>query len=314
MKKKIALITFSDYPDLTPDDQQILPFLKQLNINYDICIWDDPQVRWDQYICLVLRSAWDYTEGKVERFRNFLTRIETQGIPLFNDPKIIKWNLDKEYFQDLASAQIPYLETRYLSFEQLFHLKDIVLQEGWKGCILKPRISNRGIQTYRIEANQLELFTQIFRWANPNQLPEQWLIQPIYKEFFQEGEWTFIFIDGLYAHGALKKAESQNLICNEVYSKFVPENWMVEQATSYLHKLQLDHLLYVRVDGIRVGNQIVINEVEVNGPQLFFACNLESAFHFAKAIDKRIQTVSHSSSIIGTPSASVTSINRQFNK
>jgi glutathione synthase/RimK-type ligase-like ATP-grasp enzyme len=97
---RIAFATFDQMPDLSPDDQLLLPELKRLRVVAEPTVWSDDTIDWSKFSAVVIRSCWDY-HHRHEAFLNWLSKLEALGITVWNQPSLIRWNLDKIYLRDL---------------------------------------------------------------------------------------------------------------------------------------------------------------------------------------------------------------------
>jgi hypothetical protein len=73
-------------------------------------VWWDPDVRWDRYDLVVVRSPWDYVE-RVGEYRRWLRSMDQLGT-LRNPAAVVEWNLDKRYLTELGSAGVAVIPTR----------------------------------------------------------------------------------------------------------------------------------------------------------------------------------------------------------
>ena len=58
--RKVGLATCDKLPQLTDDDRLLLHPLSQAGIAAAPVVWDDREVNWQEYSCIVIRSCWDY--------------------------------------------------------------------------------------------------------------------------------------------------------------------------------------------------------------------------------------------------------------
>ena len=99
MDMKIAFATCSEIPGGDPDDH---PAAAALGAAFEV--WDDPNVDWEAYDRVVLRSVWDYTLQPAA----FLAWCRSIGsVRLRNDPALVAYNADKRYLADLPVPTVP---------------------------------------------------------------------------------------------------------------------------------------------------------------------------------------------------------------
>src|SRR5256885_6830454 len=83
--KRIALATGAKLPTLNEDDLLLVPPLRELGVTAVPAVWDSPDVCWEEFQGVVVRSCWDY-HHRLEEFLAWVARLERAGIPLWNPP------------------------------------------------------------------------------------------------------------------------------------------------------------------------------------------------------------------------------------
>src|SRR6266550_666434 len=58
--KRIALATGTKLPTLNEDDLLLVPPLRELGVTAVSAVWDSPDVCWEEFQGVVVRSCWDY--------------------------------------------------------------------------------------------------------------------------------------------------------------------------------------------------------------------------------------------------------------
>ena len=71
--------------------------------------WCNDGIRWDACAAALFRTTWDYFD-RWEAFSAWLNHASNQTT-LFNDPSILRWNLDKHYLQDLEQEGVAVVHT-----------------------------------------------------------------------------------------------------------------------------------------------------------------------------------------------------------
>ena len=110
---RLGFVTYAGAPDLTEDDRLAVAPLRTFGIAVDPLVWDDPKIEWGRYTALILRSTWDYHK-KPTAFVAWLRRVESAGVPLWNPPGLIRWNMDKTYLRELAAKGVPITPTEWI--------------------------------------------------------------------------------------------------------------------------------------------------------------------------------------------------------
>jgi len=261
IKMRVAFATSYKNPDLTSDDKLALPALKELGIEVSAAIWDNPLVEWTSFDAVVIRSTWDYRE-KAEQFTAWLRTLESRKVRALNPPESIQWNLRKTYLRELEQRGIPIVPTQWIDHPEI----------GTE-AVVKPVLSAGGYQTYRV------------------QMPL--MIQPFLSEILTEGEWGFLFFGNEFSHAVLKRGTPGEFRVQEAYGgktekRDVPANWIA--AARRVLDCVPRKLLYARVDMIRRDETLLLGELEIFEPCLYFACDPQSPQRFAQALALAIGT------------------------
>ena len=101
----VALATCEALSDGFEDDR---PLAEALGAEF--FVWDSPEVDWDRFDRVIVRSTWDYTYKRDA----FLDWADALGERLQNPPEVLRWNSDKRYVADLAAAGLPVVPTQFV--------------------------------------------------------------------------------------------------------------------------------------------------------------------------------------------------------
>jgi hypothetical protein len=94
--RRIGFVTSAEHRLLTPDDRMALPWLAARGIDVVPVVWTEALA--EDLDGLVLRSTWDY-HLRLAEFLAWVDAVESQGIPLWNSPATVRWNVDKAYLR-----------------------------------------------------------------------------------------------------------------------------------------------------------------------------------------------------------------------
>ncbi|MBZ0310090.1 MAG: hypothetical protein K8I82_28780, partial [Anaerolineae bacterium] len=182
--RSIAYATCRDLPDLTPGDRLTFPHLNKHGFQVQAAVWNDPDVRWQDFEAVVIRSTWDY-HRRYDDFLRWLDRME--GINLFNPVQVVRWNANKTYLRDLAAGGIAVVPTLWPTRHT--EIPILMRENGWQQAVLKPTISATAYQTHLITSeDQLAPFSG------------EMMLQPFMPEIAENGEWSLIFFHGRFSH------------------------------------------------------------------------------------------------------------------
>lgn len=266
------------------EDKLLLDALTNKGLNVTRTNWDNPNFNWNETKYALFRTTWDYFDRFDEFFNWFeVTKSKTNFI---HHPEIIKWNIDKHYFKDLNKWGIPTIETFYIKKNSGESLKNYTHHHS---IVLKPCISGAGKDTYKIDLEDYKLHESLF---NELLSKQDMMIQPFQKNI-DLGEISFMFFGNHFSHATLKKAKKGDFRVQddfggtvEVYS---PKNEELNFAKQVVSKLQIDQLVYARVDVIRNNeDELVISELELIEPEIWLRLNTKAPNLFAEAINTYI--------------------------
>src|SRR5262245_52333817 len=116
---RVALATCPELPELDADTQWLVTALKKKSVLVFPAVWDDPNVDWEGFNLVVVRSCWDYASRRDE----FLAWAERMP-HLANPASILSWNTNKRYLSDLAEFGMPVIPTTWIGSDDHYDLPD----------------------------------------------------------------------------------------------------------------------------------------------------------------------------------------------
>src|SRR5437899_1122020 len=105
--KRIALATSAKLPTLNDDDRLLIPALAELGLAAVPAVWDSPEMCWEEFQSVVVRSCWDYHHRR-EEFLAWVARLEHARVSVWNPPGAragdyrVQWE-----FGGTADAMVP---------------------------------------------------------------------------------------------------------------------------------------------------------------------------------------------------------------
>jgi hypothetical protein len=275
----IALLTYAEAPTLPPDDHHLLAPLRARGLTPHAVVWDAPEVDWSRFRLAVVRGTWDYFV-KPQAFTQWLQRVEVQ-VELYNPPALLRWNAHKGYLQELAQADVPVTPTRLCRQGARASLESLADERGWEQVVVKPAISGGG------------RLTRLFSRAEHAHAGQEHLdavlqegdalVQPFLHSLHEEGERSYVFIDGAFSHAVVRPPT--------MGAASLPDGIPMQPRADELRLAQRalraapTRTLYARVDmATGPDGSPVLQELEVIEPRLFFASAPASAEHLADAI------------------------------
>jgi glutathione synthase/RimK-type ligase-like ATP-grasp enzyme len=283
-RPRIALVTCQEYPQLHEDEQVLLGALGAAGAEAQAVVWSDGAVDWRAFDLAVVRSTWDYFERFAE-FKAWLERIEREGVRLCNPVALVRWNMDKHYLKELEAGGVAIVPTRFVDAGAQLDLAQFVRAQGWERAILKPALSGGAHRTHKFaaaEAAGLQGELEAIAGAGGA------LLQPFVPEIVDEGEWSLVYFGGELSHAILKTPKHGDFRVQPqfggTFARVQPPPGMLAAATAIVRGLPAP-ATYVRVDGVRRGEQFLLMEVEAIEPFLFLpAAGPEAVQRYVAAV------------------------------
>jgi len=277
--RRIGFVTSDEHRGLTPDDRGAIPAFSARGIEVVPVVWTEPLPRGLD--ALVLRSTWDY-HLRLADFRAWVVAVEARGLPLWNPPDTIRWNVDKAYLLEVERRGVPILPTRHAVRGSGVALPALLREAGWEQAVVKPSISGGAFETWRTGAGAEDAA----RFASQLEAMDC-LVQPFAPELVETGEWSLLFFHSRYSHAVLKRPTAGDFRVQEEFggvvqpAKAPPD--LVAAATRALEAAGHE-TLYARVDGVVRKGRLELMELELVEPSLFLETSPDASERFAAAM------------------------------
>ncbi|MBK8699903.1 MAG: hypothetical protein IPN29_10370 [Saprospiraceae bacterium] len=283
---KIGFLTCSKLPSLSPSDQELMACFVRNGYAAKALIWDDSSVDWRAFDALIFRNTWDYFE-KESAFMAFLDHLDTLGVTCFNPTHLVRQNIHKFYLKEFERNGIKVVPGIYLNQTSSFNLGDI-LPDAWQYFVVKPAFSAGAYQTSLFHRSEIQAANDQYR---PIAAEKELIIQVFLPEIQSEGEWSFIFIGGVFSH-CVRKVPAVNdfRVQSHLGGQYLAETPMpsqLQQAQKVMTLLS-ETCLYARVDGVFIEGTFFLMELELIEPDLYFEFNTSAYQAFVDAFSKSI--------------------------
>jgi len=283
--QRIALATYTKLPSLNEDDLLLVPALRELGVTAVPAVWDSPDVCWEEFQGVVVRSCWDY-HRRLEEFLAWVTRLERAGVAVWNPPAVLRWNSHKGYLRDLAARGVSIVPTRWLERAAAVDLAGLLRDAAWRQAVVKPAVSASAHGTWRTSVETAS--------ADQRQLDEllragDVMVQPFMREVRDTGEWSMLFLGGRFSHAVLKRpgaGAGDYRVQWEFGGSAVtmaPPGRLLADAEAVMAAVP-GHPLYARVDGVEREGRLVLMELELIEPHLFLGWDAGAAARLAGAL------------------------------
>tara|TARA_B100000678_G_scaffold291616_1_gene309836 strand:+ start:16777 stop:17733 length:957 start_codon:yes stop_codon:yes gene_type:complete len=294
IQKTMKLAYLTAHAVLNPDDkhcvehnehwrqvQSLTQPLKERGIWLESVVWNRPDIDWNDYGAAVIGTTWDY-HNQSEIFLAQIETIERSGVPVFNSPSLVRWNLRKTYLRTLAEHGIPVIPTVWLD-----------------GPVVADDI-RAAFET--LSADRLVIKRQIgagaagqivyHREDDISDFPHAAMIQPFIRAIREEGEFSFIFIGGTFSHAVLKRPKSGDYRIQATFGgvdmPITPTTRDLQSAERVLSALN-EVPLYARIDMVRLeSGNLSLMELELIEPFLYPGKTGRLGVLFAEALLKQL--------------------------
>ncbi len=299
---RIALATSSNLPDWEVDDRALHAALRERGAELEHPAWDDPEVEWGAHDVCLIRTPWDYMERR-DAFVAWAERAAASA-PLFNPPLVVRWNTHKHYLRDLEAEGVRIAESVWLERGTRLarpggagvDLEALVRERGWTRAFVKPCVGATARETLRFTVDA-EGIAAAGAHVERLLVNEGLVLQPYLESVEGEGELSAIFVDGAFTHGVRKiPVPGDYRVQDDFGASDRPHTFTADElelARSIVERAGARFgdapLLYARVDFLRERNgELVLNELELVEPSLFFRHSQEAAEVLADALLARI--------------------------
>lgn len=267
------------------EDNLVKKALEKKGLNVKRTYWDNPNFDFSEAKITIFRTIWDY----FHRFDEFSKWLEiTKHKTLFINPtKLIYWNIDKHYLQDLSDKNINIPNTYFINKGDKRSLPEIFTHCNWENAVLKPTISGAGRHTYKLTSENINSYGQIFSKLIKN---EDLMLQEFQYNIYKKGELALILFNGKFSHAVLKKGKKGEFKVQDDFGGTVHRYTPTKEEINFAEKVVSvcePTPVYARVDIILDNNnKPAIGELELIEPELWFRFYPPAADLFADAVCK----------------------------
>lgn len=291
---RCAFLTMDSLNEFEAYDELLIEPMANIDWSVDMVSWRTPNVNWDDFEVVIIRSPWDYQQDTA-RFMQVLKKIDASSARLENPLYLVQWNIDKTYLRELDEQGIlivPTLWGKQPGKKQLFDSFD---QLNTGEVVIKPTVSANADDTFRIKRDvNSEVVEGIIRTF----ADRAYMIQPFMEKIVSEGEFSLFYFGGEYSHTILKTPRQDDFRVQEEHGGILksvePKPRLLKRAQQTMEQVR-PQPLYARADYVRTSNNdFALMELELIEPSLYFNMDPESPERFARIFDEwmREKTIS----------------------
>jgi len=293
-KKPVAFLTaacmLEGHPELRTDhwehDREFNPMRAACaarDIDLKCVVWDEPGLDPEVFEAFVIGTTWDYAE-RPDAFLATLERFADRR-PLFNPLPVVRWNLKKTYLKELAAKGVPVVTTLWRERADAETIETAFDTLGVDEIVIKPAVGASAWRQTRLKrGDSLPPATDL--------PPAETMLQPFLPAAATEGEFSFLFFDGVFSHCAQKIPEDGDYRVQSMYGAreqaYEPNAAELDLAQSVVDAIG-ESLLYARVDMMReLDNRLAVMELELIEPYLYPDQGPGMGERFAAALERML--------------------------
>ncbi len=285
--KNCAFLTLAEPGDYVIDDERVYEPLSDLGWQIEAVPWNRPDVAWEDFDLVVIRSSWDYTQD-LDGFVAVLTDIDRRT-RLENGLPLVRWNLYKTYLRELEAAGVPTVPTVWRERLRPGDLQGLFDTIDSEEVVIKPVVGANAEGAYRLDAEGVrQRASEVEAYYADRALQAQ----PLACAVLDEGEYSLFYFNGEHSHTILKTPKSKDFRVQEEHGGII-RAVSGDAALRVAGQATLDALeappLYLRADFVRSndGGSYWLMELELVEPSLYLRMDPEAPGNFARAIDAR---------------------------
>ena len=246
--------------------------------------WEAPLEEFEGLTLVMLGTSWNY-QDKTEEFLTRLETLEASGIAVCNTPEIVRWNASKTYLRELAELGAAIVPTLWQQDVGRSELEEAFDHFNCEKLVVKRQVGAGALDQILIDRNTLP--DQDWRYGH------RAMLQPFLPAIAEEGELSFVFIDGELSHALRKLPAEGDYRIQSLYGGIEkvhePSAEESRAAKAIVDTLPFDAPLYARIDMLRAEDgALMVMEAELIEPYLYPEQGPDLGDRLARAIAKRV--------------------------
>jgi glutathione synthase/RimK-type ligase-like ATP-grasp enzyme len=282
---RVALAGSEVAPAFDVGEESLFNALTVMGCTVDQVTWSAVGINWGKYDAVVVQACWDY-HLRPRAFLEWAQQIEGVRARPINPVEILRWNHHKAYLLALRNAGLPVIPTVLLSGRDR-DVEQASAALGSREIVIKPAVSASARHTYRVNAADVSRDTRVVELVASTDT----IVQPYLPEIV-DGEASLVFFDGVFSHAVLKRPAAGDFRVQSEHGgrveEFSPPDWAIDVARRAIAAAP-GLPAYARVDGLILGRTLLLMELELIEPELFFHTAPGSALRLARAVTDRLR-------------------------
>ena len=276
----ITLVTCMEMPGLLPEDEHLKSAMQAQGAEVTVAPWNGPFTPFAATDLVLIRTPWDYTDH-AQKFAQWLDRLEEAQTLVSNPVALMSWNMNKHYLADLQRQGAPLTATA-ITAPEATDILSAAENLGLQDIVIKPVISAGSKGLARLVSPDHDAVEKALTGITCDML-----VQAFVPEIETLGETSLLFFGDTFSHAVVKKPKQGDIRCQEEFggstTRIDPPAFAIEEARKLLTLLP-EAPDYARVDVIIRDTDLILMEVELIEPELFFRLAPEAASLFAECI------------------------------
>ncbi len=260
------------------------PAFKAQGLSLRVADWEAPIEQFAGIDLVMLGTAWDY-QDKAPAFLAKLDALQARGITVCNSAEIVRWNVTKTYLRELARRGAQTIPTQWL--DDVTAADALAAMDAFEcdQVVIKRQIGAGALGQELLNRDSLPPSDWRFGHAA--------MVQPFLSAIAEEGELSFVFIDGELSHVVRKRPAKGDYRIQSLYggleNTHTPTAEEAAEAKAIIAALPFDPPLYARIDMLRGSDDLLmVMEAEMIEPYLYPEQGPELGECLARAIAKRV--------------------------
>lgn len=245
------------------------PAFAALDMELDEVEWRAPLSDFADIRAVLIGTSWDYQDHSDE-FLTKLEALEAAGIMVCNPPSLVRWNMDKSYLKQLAECGARTIPTLWNNDPSGVDIAAAFDHFDCEKLVVKRQIGAGGMGQY--------LFDRTAPPAADWAMGHAAMMQPFLSAIQEEGELSFVFINGAFSHAIQKTSAAGEYRIQSLYggkeTAITPSPADIEAATAIIAAMKSsvpgETPLYARIDMLRADDGgLMVMEAEAIEPFLY---------------------------------------------
>lgn len=248
--------------------------------------WRSPVEAFAETPLVLVGSPWDYQDSEAQ-FLAQLDALEAAGHVVCNSAATVRWNARKTYLRDLEAKGAATIPTLWIETPTATEIATAMDRFGTDTVVAKRQVGAGA------EGQSIHHRTSLdpdWRMAHPA------MLQPFLPQIQQDGEYSFLFVDGQFSHALRKRAAVGDYRVQSIYGgteeTLEPSPDDIATAQAVVDAVPQGIPLYCRVDMVRGEDGILLlMEAEMIEPYLYPEQGPQLGVLMAEAIAHRLEAL-----------------------